>query len=435
MTTGKILTVKKAILTTIAVLAVTFSFAQKEDWGSDSVQCRRCVSLYNEPLKQKNYDEALIHWRGAMAVCPKYKESLYINGAIMYRYKIDNEKDAAAKEKYIDTLANLYDKQMEYFGRKANTLERNANDMLKYRQSKPMIAYNLYKELIDMEKENASCLSIMRYYQTLVLLYNKKETGFDVAKMVEEYFKCREYMDKSMVTHTDDKYCTTASEELDKLAMNFLSCDLLVPNLTKSYEKLPAEKDARLPELKKMASVMEKRNCTDSELFEKVAEELHKAEPTHNSAYNLGLSKLGKKKFSEANGYFKEAIDLCKDCDKLCDYYLGAAKANLGSGAYSTAASFARQSMGKCKDNSEANTIIAQAIAGTDCGNNDFERKCKYMLAYEYAKKAGNSSLMNSYKSRCPSYREAFDRGVHDKTSFPIGCWMNEDAPVVFSDR
>lgn len=431
MTTEKMKTAKKLILTILALTAFNFSFAQKEDWGSDSAECRKNVSLYNEPMRQKNYDEALIYLRKVYAICPKYKESIYINGAIIYRDKIDKEKDPATKEKYIDTLISvIYEKQLEYFGRKTTSLERYGNDMMKYRQSTPMVAYKIFKEIIDAEKENSSCIAIMRYYQTLVLLYNKKEPGFDVAKMVEEYFKCRDYMDKTTIAHPDDKNCATASGELDNLALNFLSCELLVPNLTKSYEKLPAEKDARLPELKKMASILEKRNCTDSDLFEKISIEIVEAEPSHNAYYNIGLSKLKKKKYSEANDFFKKAIDACGECENLCDYYIGAAKANLGAGSYSTAATFARQSIGKCKDNSEAYSIIAQAIAGTDCGANDFERKCRYWLAYDYAKKAGNGSLMSNYKSRFPTKAEIFDHGLIDKTTFHIGCWMNEDATI-----
>jgi len=436
MTTEKISTVKKLMLTLLAVTAFNFSFAQqKEDYGSDSVECRKCVSLYAEPIKQKLYDEALYHWRCVIKICPKYRESIYINGAFLYRDKIANEKDPAAKEKYIDTLITVYEKQLEYFGRKTNTLENYGNDMMKYRQSAPMVPHKIFKEIIDTEKENSSCIAIMRYYQTLALLYNKKEAGFDKAKMVEEYFKCRDYMDKTTIAHPDDKNCATASEELDKLAMNFLDCVDLIPHVTKSYEKLPAEKDARLPELKKLASILEKRNCTDAGIFEKISIEIVEAEPSHNAYYNLGLSQLKKKKYSDANEYFKKAIDLCKDCENLCDYYISAAKANFGAGAYSTAANFARQAIGKCKSNSDAYTIIAQAIAATDCGANDFERKCRYMLAYDYAKKAGDSGLMASYKSRCPTKVEAFERGIIDQPTIHIGCWMNEDTPVILSDK
>jgi len=102
------------IIALFAILAgsVFSANAQKEDWGTDSLECKKCLSLYNEPLKNKNYAEALIHWRGVIRVCPKYKESVYINGAIIYRSIIDAEKDAAVKDKLIDTLAWVYEKRM-----------------------------------------------------------------------------------------------------------------------------------------------------------------------------------------------------------------------------------------------------------------------------------------------------------------------------------
>ena len=65
---------------------------EKEDWGTDSLECRKCLSLYAEPMKQKNYAEAATHWRCVINICPKYKESIYINGAIIYRSFIGEER-------------------------------------------------------------------------------------------------------------------------------------------------------------------------------------------------------------------------------------------------------------------------------------------------------------------------------------------------------
>lgn len=431
------------IIALFAILAgsVFSANAQKEDWGTDSLECKKCLSLYNEPLKNKNYTEALIHWRGVIRVCPKYKESVYINGAIIYRSIIDAEKDAAVKDKLIDTLAWVYEKRMEYFGRSNEALESYGNDMIRYRQSTPSVSYKIIKELVDREQGKASCAALMRYYQSLVLMYRKKEPGIDNNKMVEEYFKTKELLEQSIGNNPNDKNCTLANEEVDKYGMPFLPCDKIYEYAKTKFNEVPKDnKEVRLNEMKKLLGVMNKRNCNDNEMYDKILAEVLEAEPSADGFYSLGLSMNNKKKYAEANANFKKAIELCGDCEKNGEYLLGAAKANLNSGNYSTAASFARQAMAKdSKQAGQAYLIIAQAIARSGCGNNSFEQKFNYVLAVEYCQKAKAADgsvadeanrLIGSYRGNFPTKTELFDRSMHDKESFQIGCWINESVRI-----
>lgn len=417
------------------------AMAQKEDWGSDSLECRKCLSLYSEPLKQKNYAEAAVHWRCVVTVCPKIKESVYINGAIIYRNFIDNEKDAVKKEKLIDSLAWIYDKRMEYFGRKSEALEAYGNDMLRYRQSNPAVANKILTELIDREKGNTSCVALMRYYQSLVLMYRKKEAGVDNNKMVEEYFRVKEYLALSNAAKPDEKNCTTANEEVDKYGMPFLPCEKIYEYATKKYTTVPKDnKEVRLADMKKLLDVMNKRNCNDNEIYDKILSEVLEAEPSADGYYSLGMSMNNKKRFADANANFKKAIEMCGDCEKLGDYLIGSAQANLNSGNASTAASFARQAMAKdSKTAGRAYFIIGQAVVMSGCGENEFERKFLYVLGVEYMQKAKNAdaslandanSKIGAYRSRYPSRTEIFERGLLDKETFTIGCWINESVRI-----
>lgn len=417
------------------------AFAQKEDWGTDSLECRKCLSLYTEPLKQKNYEEAATHWRCVVAVCPKYKESIYINGAIIYRNLIDVEKDAPKKEKLIDSLAWIYEKRMEYFGRSTEALEAYGNDMIRYRQSNPAVANKVLIELIDREKGNSSCVALMRYYQSLILMYRKKEAGVDNAKMMEEYFRIKEYLAESSAANPNDKNCTIANEEVDKYGTPFLPCDKIYEYADKKYNEVPKDnKELRLTQMKKLLDIMNKRNCNDNEVYDKVLSEVLEAEPSADGYYSLGMSLNNKRKFADANNNFKKAIEMCGECEKLGDYLIGAAQANLNAGNASTAASYARQAMAKDPQTAgKANYIIGQAVVMSGCGNNEFERKFLYVLAVEYMQKAkaADGSLANdanakigAYRSRYPNKTEIFEWGLLDKETFQIGCWINESVRI-----
>ena len=429
------------ILSLINGAVFTANAQEVEDWGTDSLQCRQCISLYAEPLRQKNYEESVVHWRCVINTCPKAKESIYINGAIIYRYFIDKETDAAKKEAYIDTLVWIFERQMEYWGRNPEVLERMGNDLLRYRQSKPELAYDVLVEVVDSMKENSSCVALMRYYQSLYLMYRKKAEGIDQDKMMEEYFRVKNYFETYSANNPSDPNCKIAEEAIDGIGLPFLSCDKLVPFMEKKYNALPTDnKDERLAQMKKLLDMLNRKNCNDNELFEKIVTEVVELDPSHEGYYNLALTMMNKKRSSEANTYFKKAIELCEECEKKEDYLLGAANANLVSGIMSTAASYARQAYSINPKSGKALLVIAQAIAGSGCGETSFEKKFVFYLAVEYAQRAravdpsvseDANKLIGRYRAYFLTTRELFEHSVQCGQTVQVGCWINEDTKVV----
>lgn len=415
--------------------------AQKEDWGSDSLKCRECLSLYGEPLNQKNYAEARTYWKCVVTVCPKIKESVYINGAIIYRHFIEKETDAATKEKLVDSLVWIYERRMEYFGDKPETRESFGNDMMKYRQDKPDVAYGILDKLINDQKGKSSAIAIMRYYQSCYLLYKKKSPLVDAGRMVNEYMRLSDYLNEYKTNNPTDPNIPIAEDALGKFGEPFLNCTTLYDIATKKFNTMPKDpKDLRLAEMKRLLGILNKKNCTENVIYESITEEVHKSEPSHTSAYSLGVVKANNKKAAEANTYFKQALELCGECEQQADYLLGIAKANLMMGNSSGAASYARQAMAKdSKLAGQAYIVIAKAIVMSQCGDSDYARKYLYILAVDYLIKAKNAdpsvsgeanSLIGSYSSRFPTKVEIFERSDNGKEFFAIGCWINENARV-----
>jgi tetratricopeptide (TPR) repeat protein len=423
---------------------MTANAQQQENFGSNPEKCRECLSLYGEPMRQKNYDEALIYWRCVIEICPKYRESIYINGAILYRYMIDKEKDEAKKLLYIDTLMSVYHRQIEHFGRTPEALERYGNDLLRYRQSKPEEAHEILNELIDLRKENSSPVHLMRYYQSLYLMHRNKHPKATEDKMIEEYFRVKGYMEIYNKNNPTDPNAKKAEDAVDEIGLPFLSCDKLVPYLQKQYDALPKDnKDERLALQKKMLEMMNRKNCNDNALFELIVKEVVEADPSHEGYYNLGMIMVNKKKFSDANMYFKKALEICADCPKQEEYLIGISIVNLNSGNLSTAASYARQALTKNPKNGKALILIARAIAGSGCGDDDFQRSFTFILAVEYLQRAKSvdpgvadeaNQLISSYRSRFPAKRDAFEHSATAGQKVKVGCWINEETTLILKD-
>ena len=77
----------KYILTCALLVSVLSAGAQakKYDYGVDSVNCVKNLSLFNEFIKQKAYAESLEPWRRCIEICPKSRKGLYTNGAKMFK--------------------------------------------------------------------------------------------------------------------------------------------------------------------------------------------------------------------------------------------------------------------------------------------------------------------------------------------------------------
>jgi tetratricopeptide (TPR) repeat protein len=435
MKTMKVLFIGLTMLTGL----VSKSLAQEPDFGSDKAKCEECISLYSDYLKQKNYPVASKYWSCVFSTCPKYKESIYINGAIIYRNLIDAEKDAARKKGLTDTLFIIYDNQMNYFTRKKETLEKYGLDILRYRTEDVAKANKLFKEAIDTYGDKVSSVTVMYYYQSLHLMAQKKIEGVTDDKMADEYFKCKELLEKIKVVNAADKNMAKAEEDLDKIGMSYLPCEKIEAYATRKFNELPKDNaEARLKELKSVLSAMERKNCTSADVYDKIVAEVVAAAPSPEGYYSLGNSLINKKKYSEANDAYKKAIELCNGCEKQGEYLLGMAEANLRTGNKSTAFSYAKQAIAKDpKVAGRAYLVCAQAVAGS-CGDTEFDRKFTYILAYEYCVKAKNAdpsvasdanSMMGRYRANWPSKEEKFDRGFSAKT-FTIGCWIGETVTV-----
>ena len=80
------------LLFSLTVLSQDCFQANKANWGEDSLECRKNVSLYSEFMKQKVFPDAAKFWVKTQTFCPQYKPNLYANGAYIYRNIIKERK-------------------------------------------------------------------------------------------------------------------------------------------------------------------------------------------------------------------------------------------------------------------------------------------------------------------------------------------------------
>ena len=435
---------KKRILTTslFALLSLA-GYAQKEE-------CQSKASLFVEAAKVKNYNEAYEPWKFVYDNCPELYQSTFLYGERILRDKIQQGTD---KAKYIKDLQELYNKFHKYFPNKLTEGDLNIRQsgiLIDYNLGTREELYNLLDKTFQLNKDLfTDDMIIYQYFASAIDLYNAKkktlqeifDTYDNVSEIIEEQngkvsLTINELLPKEEAGTLTDKEknqlqvartrvgnLKSISENVDSKLGQLADCSNLIPLYEKNYE---ANKD-NIEWLRRAASKMSDKECTQNPLFVQLVERLYQLSPSASSALYLGIMKEKQKKNAEAVKYFNQAVDLEKDNLKKSSYLVKIAAKYTGS----TAVSYAQKALSYNPSNSSAYQVIAQAYASSanECGTTSFEKRAVYWLAANTARKGGLEKLAAHYERLAPSKADVFSSGMSGKT-ISFKCWIGQSVKV-----
>ncbi|MCK4663674.1 MAG: hypothetical protein KAT68_12460 [Bacteroidales bacterium] len=413
-------------------------------YGTDSAQCVRNLSLYTEFYKQKNYKDAYEPWKKAYAICPKITKNLFVHGPTLVKYKIKKEKNPELKEKLIDTLLMIYDNRIIYYPKHEGlALGRKGNDLFKFRTDKYNEAYELIKKSIEIRGEKSEPMVICQFMQTTVLKF--KQDSFPKENVVENYSKSISILEKKLAKATKDKNKEKMKNGIANVEELFsksgaADCEALINLFTTKFEKSP--EDIEL--LKKIITLLDKTECTDSDLFLKTSEQLNKLEPSAFSAHNIARMYLKRADYNNSSIYYKQAIELEEDSLNLakCCYEL-ATLTHAKGGQPELARSYAYKSINYNPNYGYSYILIGKIYAADaqNCGENDFEHAAVYWVAVDKFIRAKNvdpsiaeeaNSEIATYSQYFPDKEMAFFHGHNEGGTYTVGCWINETTKIRF---
>lgn len=433
------------IVTAIFFLSSNQVFAQKtmKKYGEDSVQCFTHTSLYREFYKQKNYVDALPHWRWVFNNCPLASQNLYIDGAKMMVSKINEAKDLNTRNAYIDTLLLVYDTRIKYFGdsptsRSGMVWGREGIELDNYRPSDTLRVYEFLSKSVAAEGINSEAIIVSRYFTIVNNLV--KNHRFAVDSVAEVYSRLSDLVDMKLeVVKNDPEELGKWNEvkaSLDAQFEPYASCEEINKIYLRKFKQAPY--DTVL--LKKITRLLDRKDCTSSELFYQATENLHKVQPTGQSAYLMGKLSLIKGDLPKAESYFIEAIPNLDDQLKSKDcYYL--ATINYDQKRYSEARSYALKALSINPDDGKCYILIGNmyAASAASCGTDEISQRAGYWAAVDKFIKARNvdPSLADDanksialYSSYFPTRERLFFNDIKEGSSYNVGCWISESTTV-----
>ena len=415
--------------------------AQDDDakYGDNPDLCKRDLSEYIEFVKQKNYKDALPAWRRVYNSCPQSSKSIFLNGPKIYGKLIKVETDETKKLAYLDTLMQIYDKRIEFFGQEGNVLGRKGNDLYKYNKKAFEEAYGYMAKSAKMCDGKAQPAVLQNYMSSSARMYKNKK--IDAGQVVSDFSIISDILVKLEEKQKDNEKKLAQIKKVEgNVGKLFIStgagsCDVLIAHFTPKFQAAPTDVDL----LKTITKYLDKGDCTDSQLFFDASANLYEAEPSAQAAYNLAKMAARKKQMSKAAGFYKKAIELEEDDAVKAQYYYELAAVSTASPSvsktYALKAASLKPGWGK------PYILIGKLYASSGCGDNKFEKASVFWVAVDKFKKAKSvdpsvaaeaNKLIATYKAYFPGKEDAFAYNITEGSDVKVGCWINETTKAKF---
>ncbi len=411
--------------------------------GQDSLDCIRDLSLYQQDYKHKNYDMAIINWRKVFKNCPKSSVNLATHGITMYQYFISKELDQKKKQALVDTLMLVYEKGIELRPQnKGNYLANMAQDMMKYAdtpENQPKLL-KILEETMSTEKEKTSAYTYASYMK--IILEQNAAGKLSDEELLDNYTKVSDNISVAIKKTSSEELAKARDMIDDSFAKSSAaSCDNLIKIYGAKYDANKNDADF----LRKLTRMLNRKECTDSELFEKASEQQYALSPSPDAAYNMAKLFFKKENFDKAVEYFENAIKTETDPIEKANYNYQLGGIMLTKyNKYSDAKKYVLEASKLRPDWGAPYILLANIYAnGPKCGEDDFENRYIYWVVVDKLQKAKAvdpdvastvNPLISQYSQHFPKKEEAFFRNITEGSTINVGCWVNETTKARFSN-
>lgn len=404
-------------------------------------------SLYRESVKQNDFAGAVDNWRFIYKTYPKSTNAIYLDGQKIYENFIEKAVDSKTKLNYLDSIALLYDKRVKYFPEnKEDLLCRKATFYLRTALSLELSddafascianGYKYANEAIDNSQESVDPAVLVLFLQSSRSLYSSSK--LTKTNMLENYERVMGVIEKQL---TDEKTKEAAEQSIPLLEQiiegsGVLDCTAMIEMYKPKYESNPTD----LQLLKKINKMLSRKNCTDSEFYGMVAEQLYKQEPSPEAAMGMARFFLKKKDDAKAFEYYAEAYNEEVDPTLKSAYYYEAAVLALQRDELQKARDLARNAIKLNDKYCDAYVLLGDVyVKASKSFGDSFEQATVFWVAVDQFEKAARlgddckaeaSSRAATYSNYFPKNETVFMQGLTEGQSYRVEGWINETTRI-----
>ena len=462
---------KSKLFSLFTLVAFSFSAYAQDDaellkFGTDKDACEQNLSIYTEFYKQKNYADAYNSWVYLFDNAPKRTKNIYIHGPKIIKGLIKTVSEETRKSVLVDSLMMIYDQRNVYYpGSEAKVVGYKGADLYKYKKGTTeglQEAYAVLGEAFNLGGNTTSPRVLSTYFVVSTKLLNAKVLSIEdllnlfsdlssvisykEAQLAQDIYKANE---KEVLTKKEEKQRNRNEDEKDKLSdvkdnlekalAPYATCDKLVEMYTRDFEMNKTD----LTWLKRSAKLLNKKECTDTDVFFSISEALYNIDPSPSAAANMGIRSLKRQDYTKALEFYSYALDNEEENLNKAQYAYRLAQTYAAMNKNQSAKNYALKAASFRSGWGDPYILIGDLYAKTSrkCGElqTEFLKRVGYWAAidkYEYASTIDKSAAgkaatrIEKYTVQMPSKTDIFTEGLIDELTYKIECWYSETVNI-----
>ncbi|MCB0507000.1 MAG: hypothetical protein KDD21_01745 [Bacteroidetes bacterium] len=403
-------------------------------------------SIYREYFKKGLYSDAFPFWKKMYDQAPGFRQQTFYDGLTLYTDYIQKTEDKDLRQKYVDTLFMIYNKDIECFGESEYILGKKGIDLLKYGKNADIPeARDALEKTIALSKGHPFPYYVQTYFKLLVNQVGKDSITPLLVKL--KYDELSAIVDKN-IADPNNKYLQAYKDVkalMDDLFMeNFANknnpedCAKLLEIYLKKYQANPDD-------LATIENVYNRtRGCVDSALNVELLKKLNKLAPNYTYATRLANIYVQNKQYDSAIVLYQNAIAVEKDSVKKSDLNFYIAFMNYAKENFPASRDYAKTAISFDSTNIRAYNLIGilYLSSGPLCGpGTGFQSQIVLWPAFDYFKKviqvnndadvvAEAKKYINDYTQYLPTRADVAAKGLKVGGTYTVKCWINEETTV-----
>jgi len=331
----------------------------------------------------------------------------------------------------------LYDTRIEYFAKEGYVLGRKGVDLYQLRNKDYEEAFGILSKSVELEGDASKP-------DVLVFLMRATKKMIDEGKIEEDlifdnYDASSKIIEVNLEANKDNDRKRANWENvrgnIDLIFEPFATCEAIIKIYSPKFQENPDD----LKMLKKLTRLLDRKKCTDDQLYFDATVKLYDLEPSPESAYLIGKMLYKNEKYSEAIDYLKEGENI-DDSETRADCFLYIAECYRTMKSYASARTYALKSANERPGDGNPYIIIGDMYAHSkNCGSTDLEKKAVYWVAVDKYLKAKQvdpsvadvaNDRIKSYSVYFPPKEDIFFHNLNEGDEYIVECWINEKTKI-----
>ena len=388
-----------------------------------NIMGRKGLLIYT--YNKNRYEQAYNVLKSAVELDPSQLQGAYIDA--YFKATIDMVNNGKAEKM---TIINVYQELSEVVDNNIEALAEAASQEVSdpegLTEEELITAWGTPDNVEETEEEGVTTKSLA--YGTIVVSV--------VNGRVESFLDANNEIGKRFAKNTKSITINKGvKSNLDNLFQPYASCE----DLIKVFSAKMAETPDDVVLLKRITTILDKKDCTESKLFLDAAVRLNELEPSPEASYSLGIKFFKDKKYSDAATFFEQATKTDNNDRKYRAYRnLGMCYENMGS--LSRARDIYRRAAQVDPTNGEPYLLIGMLYAGSSKQfSGEIESGAVYWAAVDKCVKAKQldpscaekaNALIRAYSAAFPTMEKIFFNDYNEGQSFQVGGWIGETTTI-----